>query len=186
MGLIGKLAAWLKRALFGTSRPAPGASPWEAGRGPRTLIVFRHAEKTGNSKDPHLSNIGRQRAVRLAERIPAELARPDFLIAAATSKRSSRPRETIEPLAEKLGLDINEQFDDEDVDALVEELAADRYKGKVGVISWRHSDLPPLLAALGAADGTYPDAWPDSEYDLMIQLDYPGSAAPRARRVDGL
>ena len=50
-----------------------------------------------------------------------------------------------------IGLEIKSKFDDDDVDALVAALGEKRaYRSKFGVISWRHSDIPCLVATLGA------------------------------------
>lgn len=168
---------WLKRIVFGAPRTPPGVSPFPDGTGPAKLLVMRHAEKTGDRRDPHLSVAGVARAEKLAGYIPKQFGTPDFLFAATSSKRSSRPYETLAPLATALGLKIDERFDDEDYDALIERLAKPAYAGKFGVISWRHSDIPALCAALGAPDGTYPADWPEDLYTLIIEITFRGTQA---------
>ena len=163
---------WLKRIVFGAPRTPPGVSPFPAGSGPAKLLVMRHAEKTGDKRDPHLSDAGQQRAEKLVSYIPKQFGKPDFLFAATSSKRSSRPYETLAPLATALGLKIDERFDDGHYDALVERLAKPAYTGKFGVISWRHSDIPALCAALGAPDGTYPADWPETLYDVVVEITF--------------
>ncbi len=163
---------WLKRIVFGAPHTPPGVSPFAPDTGPAKLLVMRHAEKTGDRRDPHLSEAGFARAEKLVSYIPRQFGKPDFLFAATSSKRSSRPYETLEPLAAALGLKIDERFDDEDYDALVERLAKPTYASKFGVISWRHSDIPALCAALGAPDGTYPADWPEDLYPLVIEITF--------------
>lgn len=182
--MLNALLDWLKRSIFGRPRTPPGVSPFAAGTGPERLLIMRHAEKTGEKSDRHLSAAGQQRAEKLASYIPQQFGTPDFLMAAANSKRSRRPRETLEPLASVFGLEIFDQFDDEDVDPLVEFLGSDPiYAGAFGVISWRHSDIPQLMAALGAPDGSYPDPWPEAEYALILEITYAADASPRVRKI---
>lgn len=144
---------------------------------------MRHAEKTGEKSDPHLSREGTQRAERLATYIPQQFGTPQFLVAAATSERSRRPRETLEPLAVVSGLEIMDRFDDEEVDPLIGHLRSKNYSGKFGVISWRHSDIPRLVAALGAPRGTYPSSWDETEYDLIIVMNFPETGRPIVSQV---
>ncbi len=176
---------WLKRLFSGTPRPAPESSPFPHGTGPARLVILRHAEKTGEKSDPHLSKAGARRAQRLATWIPETFGRPDFLVAAKTSKRSRRPVETIEPLARALGgLAIADDLDDEQVADLVERLRdVPAWLGKVGVVSWRHSDIPRLVTALGAPPALLGDEWDEADYTTVVDVVFTGTGAPEARRV---
>lgn len=197
MGLI----QWIKRLLARPPRPQPplprsplptvrlsrsqhGVSPFPLGSGPARIIVLRHAEKSGDRRDPHLSLPGRQRAEQLVEHLPATFGRPDFLIAARTSIRSRRPVETLEPLAAALAFEVRAKFPDADTAALLATLRdKKRYRGKLVVISWRHSTLPRLIEALGAAPDTFPQPWDESDYATVIELTYPGDGTAMARRL---
>jgi hypothetical protein len=175
---------WLLRLILGPTRPRPGTSPFELGQGPARLLIMRHGEKTGDNSDPYLSVQGQQRAKRLAAYIPQTFGPPDFLIAAKTSKKSLRPYDTLRPLADVLGLRIKEKFDDDETDALVEHMgASENYAGKYGVIAWRHGNIPSLLEALGAPDGSYPQPWDDRVFNLIIEMTFSDSAAPRLRQI---
>lgn len=173
---------WLWRLV--TGRPSrAGTSPFPAGQGPARLVVIRHGEKTGKKSDPNLSPAGTARADRLATYIPETFGKPDFLIAAQTSKRSRRPVETLEPLAAALRLPIDDEFDDSEVKKLVRALRDDPvYRGKSGVISWRHSDIPRLVAALGAPESLLPD-WHEDDYTTVVVIDYRDGKPPAARRL---
>ena len=172
---------WLK-GLF-TGRPAETASPFPSGTGPARIIVFRHAEKTGEKSDPHLSAAGQKRADRLASYVPKTFGKPDFLIAASRNKYSDRPLDTLIPLARSLGLEITNSIQDEDTDGLVSLLRDTAvYAGKFGLVCWRHSDLPDVCAALGAPEGAFPAEWGEDVYDLMIEITYAGGA-PAARSI---
>ncbi len=192
---------WIKRLFTGAprvppSRPPPavpssaptdlpsGMSPFPPGTGPARLIVLRHAEKSGDKHDPHLSLPGRRRAEQLVEYIPTAFGQPHFLIAARTSNRSRRPVETLEPLAAALGLEVRAKFDDDDIAALIKALRdKQRHRGKLGVICWRHSNLPGLLEALGAAPETVPKPWDESNYTTIIDITFPGNGEAPTKRL---
>ena len=72
--------------------------------GPSRILLMRHAEKTGDPKDIYSSEAGTKRAERLATFIPQTFGRPDFVFAAARSKRSIRSMDTMRPLAATLGV----------------------------------------------------------------------------------
>lgn len=182
--LLLSLIDFLKRLIFGTARTKPGTSPFPPGQGPARLLIMRHAEKTGDRSDPLLSEEGQARAERLATYIPQAFGPPDFLIAAKTSKKSQRPYDTLVPLSKTSGLTIMEKFDDEDVDELVAHLRGkSKYTDKSGVISWRHSDIPSLIAALGAPAGSYPEQWNPALYNLIVEIKYTAGRAPVVRQI---
>ena len=52
-----------------------------------------------------------------------------------------------------------------------------------GVISWRHSDIPGLVAALGATAGSYPHDWDERDYRLMIEITFREGAPPQVRQI---
>ncbi len=176
----------LKRLFIGTPRTQPGVSPFALGHGPARLLIMRHAEKTGDDLDRHLSAQGQKRAKQLATYIPQQFGTPDFLFAAKSSKKSQRPYDTIAPLANVLGLKINETFDDDQTDALVEHMGrSDTYAAKFGVISWRHSDIPALMAALGAPNDSYPQVWDPAVFNLILDISFPDGASPHVRQITG-
>ncbi len=180
MGLLN----WFKSLLFGAPTALPGVSPFRPDTGPARLIVLRHAEKTGDKRDRNLSHAGHERAARLVPYALETFGRPDFLIAAKSSDRSRRPVETIEPLAAALGLEITSKLDDDEVGALVAALDEKRaYRNKFGVISWRHSDIPRLVAALGAPAGTLPAEWDDSDYATLVDINYSVGSKVTAKRL---
>jgi len=69
---------------------------------PKTVLLTRHAEKPTDLLDPDLSDQGDDRAKRLVEYIPKTFGQPDFIFAAASSKHSNRPYDTVAPLANSL------------------------------------------------------------------------------------
>lgn len=172
---------WLK-GILGGATPTPLRQSQVPG--PARLLVMRHAEKTGDPQDMHLSEPGRQRAARLATYIPEAFGRPDFLIAAMRSKHSNRSYETLVPLSERSGIPIVTDFKDTDALALAAALKANAtYAGRFGVISWHHSALPGLIAALGASEGSYPDPWDPDVFNLLIEMNFNPGRAPGVRQI---
>ena len=137
------------------------------------ILLMRHAEKTYNPGDRDLSATGFARAKALADYIPEHFKRrPDFLFATADSPKSSRPRETLEPLSRKLGLSIDASISNDNYKELAKQLDNPRFAGKFIVIAWHHGRIPPLAAELGAPDGSYPNPWDGKVFNEIIELDY--------------
>src|SRR5450756_2950120 len=121
------------------------------------ILLMRHAEKTGDPMDPHLSLDGYARAAKLADFSPAIFGVPQFLIATSISKHSVRPIETIEPLSTKIGVTVDATYADQDYSALASQLLSDpRYAdaGALIVVCWHHGNIPSicLLYTSDAAD----------------------------------
>ena len=58
------------------------------------ILLMRHAEKTGDPMDPHLSQDGYARATKLADYIPSTFGIPNFLLqrrSPSTARDVSRP-----------------------------------------------------------------------------------------------
>lgn len=168
--------------MIGRRRKPP--LPAQVWTGPARILLMRHAEKTGDLDDIHLSKAGQRRADRLATYIPDTFGRPDFIFAAARSRRSIRSIETMQPLAAATSKDVRFDIEDKQFAALVDDLKADPvYKNALVVICWHHGKIPAIAAALGAPDGTYPADWPDETFDLILELDYSRGAPPVARQI---
>lgn len=157
-----------------------------ANGGPSRIILMRHADKTDDPDNEDLSQAGMARAERLATYVPETFGKPDYIIATAHSKHSNRPRETVAPLANALGLKVQHDFENDDFEDLVDEIFSNpEYKGKSLVICWHHGKLPAIAALLGAPQGSYPEPWPEDAYNLILDFHYdPNSgSAPTVTRV---
>ncbi len=164
-----------------TRKPASAYAPIQHFLGgPKRIILMRHADKTEDPNDEDLSDAGWDRAQRLAKYIPETFGKPDVIVATAASKHSDRPKDTVKPLADALGVKIQDYFSNKEFDDLVDEIFNDPdYKNKTVVICWHHSRLPAMAALLGAPAGSYPDPWPDDAYNLILDLQYdPFSGSP--------
>lgn len=88
-----------------------------------------------------------------------------MIIAAQSVPKSVRPKETVEPLAAKLGLPIIICWNTHDLGDLASALKHDvSLAGKQILICWRHDALQALAHALGARDAP---SWPNTLYDRI-------------------
>jgi phosphohistidine phosphatase SixA len=152
--------------------------------GPRLILIIRHAEKPDDRNDPDLTAAGRRRAENLADYLPRKFGIPDFLFASTRSKHSNRPIETVEPLSKKIGVPISDIFADEDFAALAHKLLTDKkYDQKFILICWHHGRIPDLAFALGASRDAVPNPWDPTVFNLILELEYEGSAPPATAKI---
>ena len=108
------------------------------------VFLVRHAEKTVEKNDPGLTQAGKARALALANRLGGEG------ITHIHSSDYIRTRDTAEPLAVKLGLEI-QIYDPRDLPAMAAKLKME--PGRHLVVG--HSNTtPPLVELLGGDGGT--------------------------------
>lgn len=147
-----------------------------AGLSNDTILVIRHAEKPADGSG--LTPTGLQHAAAYVHyfrtyTISGKSLQLDDLFAAGDSKKSIRPRLTLEPLSQALGLPLQTQYKQDDYAQLVAGLKT-LGPGKEVLICWHHKRIPDLLTELGAdpaqllPNGT----WPDEQYSWVIQLRY--------------
>jgi hypothetical protein len=152
---------------------------------PQTVLIIRHAEKTGEKGDIHLSKKGVERADVLHKLFEMSKERakpfptPDFIFAAANDKSSQRPLETVTPLAKSLKLTIHEKFDSKlpkaeektGMHKLRDEIFGEsKYFGKTILVSWRHKSICELAKTLKATNA--PTKWEDEVFDRVFQISY--------------
>ncbi|QJX00554.1 histidine phosphatase family protein [Frigoriglobus tundricola] len=189
---VTRLAVVASALFVASALLCPAGAPADGGakavRYPQCVLIIRHAEKTGEKDDAHLSKKGNERAEVLDQLFVASAPRPnpfpkpDFIFAAKSHKESHRPVDTVAPLAKKHKLTINETFDSklpkegmekpkEGIPELCDELlSGSKYAGKTVLISWRHSSIPDLARALKA--GKVPEKWGDHVFDRVWQINY--------------
>lgn len=140
------------------------------------ILVIRHAEKpdAGDS----LSAAGEARAQAYVSyfknfTVDGHPLKLDCLFATTDSSNSHRPRLTLEPIAKALGIKIDRRFNNDQFQALAQELQS-HPPGTNILICWHHGQIPQLLRALGAEpQKLLPKAkWPDDEFGWLIQLRY--------------
>jgi hypothetical protein len=140
------------------------------------VLIIRHAEKSDVGYG--LSPDGEARAQAYTNyfknfTVAGQPLKLDHIFAAADSKESHRPRLTVEPTAEALGLPVDTRFKNKNFQELAGELQS-QPNGHAILIAWHHEKIPALLHALGAdPDQLIPQAkWPEAEYGWLIQLRY--------------
>jgi hypothetical protein len=120
-----------------------------------------------------LTTIGWQRAERLADLLDPPsgeprtgLARPAVIYAAGANDdgEGTRTRETVAPLAERLGIDVNTDYGKGDEEKLVDQVITET--GPT-LISWAHGELPTIADAFPDVTPTPPKDWPDDRFDVV-------------------
>jgi hypothetical protein len=139
-----------------------------------TVLIVRHAEKPASGSG--LSPQGEQRAQAYATyfdplQLDGQSLVPGRLIATKDSKNSMRPRLTLTPLSQHLGLPIEQPYADADVDKLVKSLGKDN-QAPVVLIAWHHGHIDKLIDAFGgdAKTITGRKTWPGDVYDWLVVL----------------
>jgi len=136
------------------------------------ILLMRHAEKPEDPLDPGLSPAGHARAEKLAAYIPKTFGMPDFLFAAAVSKHSERPYQTLKPLSREIDLSIDTAFTDQDYEGLGRQLLSkERFAGKLVVVCWHHGYIPSFADVLKAKPGAYPDPWDPAVFNLVLRFE---------------
>jgi hypothetical protein len=150
----------------------------EAQDGPKdaVVLIIRHAEDGGIGRA--LAPRGEQRAEAYKDyflkfTVDSKGREPQAIFAAKDSKKSHRPRLTMEPFAKAANLKIDTRFGNDQSADLAADLRANQ-QGKVILICWRHPYMPALLGALGANAETFlPNGkWPGAVYNWVILLSF--------------
>src|SRR5215813_7578511 len=166
-----------------------------AQEGPKNsvVLIIRHAEDadSGHGISPH----GEERAQAyknyfLNLSVDSKPMRPEVIFAANDSRKSHRPRLTVEPFANAANLSIDTRFGNDQAAELAAEARAND-EGKVILICWRHGKIPALLRAFGAKPKHFlPNGkWPDDVYNwvILLSFDQNGNLNPsNSRRIDDL
>lgn len=154
------------------------------------IMLLRHAEKPAKDDAPYgvtrkgerskesLEVRGWQRAGALASLfVPAidhfphrALATPQFLYASKPLRRkgSRRPLETILPLAEKLSIKINTEYQRSQLVNMI----ADVFSRKgVVLICWQREYIPEIAALILGKKKVAPSEWPEERFDMIWVFD---------------
>ena len=133
-----------------------------------TMIFVRHAEQTDHdAADPPLSEAGRRRVAELTR----QLVDADVVagIDAIYTTQFRRSVETVQPLADRLGLPVN-TYDAADTEAVLETILK-AHKGKIILVVGHSNTVPALIANLGASKKVPPIQ--PNEFDNIYIISIP-------------
>jgi hypothetical protein len=140
------------------------------------VLIIRHAEDAESGDG--ISPLGEKRAEAYVKyfinfTLDSKRLEPKAVFAAKDSKKSHRPRLTLEPFAKAAKLKIDTRFGNSQSAELVADLRANQ-QGKVILICWRHPYIPALIGALGANPKTFlPNGkWPGAVFNWVILLNF--------------
>jgi hypothetical protein len=149
-----------------------------------SIMIIRHAEKPSGSGAPHgidadgkhdshsLTVRGWMRAGALVQlfapsvgTIRPGLARPSAIYASDSSgTEGQRPRETVTPLAARLGLPVSTQYARGSEPELAKACVS---RPGPTLICWQHGEIPAILAEFGRIRPAAPKKWPGNRFDLV-------------------
>jgi hypothetical protein len=86
-----------------------------------------------------------------------------FAAGATSAGRGQRTRETVSPLASRLGVPVNTSFGKGQEAALARSAMAKSQNGPV-LIAWQHGEIPAIAKALKVV-GKRPSGWSKKNYD---------------------
>ena len=161
-----------------------------AQEGPKdaVVLIIRHAEDADSGEG--ISPLGEKRAEAYKDyflkfTVDSKRREPQVIFAAKDSKKSHRPRLTMEPFAKAANLKIDTRFGNGQSADLPADLRANQ-QGKMILICWRHPYIPALLGALGANPKSFlPNGkWPGAVFDwiILLSFDQNGHLIPSSSR----
>ncbi len=151
-----RLLAALLPVLFLTV-PHPARSQDDS----TVVYLVRHAEKVDDSRDPPLSEAGRERAELLADMLR------DAGLTHLHSTDLERTRDTAAPIAERSGLEVL-LYDQGNLQGFAERLRATPGRH---LVSGHSNTTPELVRLLGGESSDIPDHEYDRLYVLTIEPD---------------
>jgi len=155
---VATVVAAIRSAAFvlcgcGESSGSPGVTA--------VVNLMRHGEKCGPDAETGLSAEGMARSLYLAKCMskssPSALlpfGSPSSLMASVVKNGSTtRPRDTLLPLAEMLGVEVAMPCKKKDSDCFMREIEALLFPNATVVVAWQHEFLPDLVEAVGIGHG---------------------------------
>ena len=148
----------LSLTLHPSSSSSPSSSNSSANFSDFIVIIVRHGERFQDTSITGLSPDGQNRAKYLARcmstgnHTPAlSFGGPTIIVSPFVRPgKSSRPRDTMNPLAKVLGLTLEQSVDKSDYKGFARLVHRSATPGGTLVAAWQHENIPFLMKALGA------------------------------------
>ena len=147
------------------------------------ILMVRHAEKPDSGK--RLSVAGQERAHAYAVyfqnyMLNGTLLKLSYTFATADSSQSQRPRLTMEPLANAMGMEIDARYQENDYQKVADEILQNsKYHQSNILICWHHGEILELAAALEVDATKLPPQshwpsppWPGEVFGWLPQVCY--------------
>jgi hypothetical protein len=167
----------LSFSLLGILAITSGTQAWAA---PAQVIIIRHGEKPDVGNE--LSTQGQERAQALPSFFENNEIATRFGLPVAVYAMGQKPNdpddslraiETVAPLAQALGLTLNDEYTRQEIQPLVDTIMQTTdYDGKNVVICWEHTMIPEIAAAFGVNN---PPQWPGNVFDRAWVIDFSNS-----------
>jgi broad specificity phosphatase PhoE len=127
----------------------------------KLIMVIRHGEKI-NDKLTDLSPRGKARAYCLTSIFGSTYPAPQKIFAQnpTEKKQSTRPRDTVVPLAEALGLQVDLSYTSGQIKKLTNYIASSN--DEVTLVSWNNDKIPEIAEKLGISN---PPDWDSDTFD---------------------
>lgn len=134
----------------------------------KLIMIIRHGEKV-NDKETDLSAKGKARAYCLSEAFGTngKFTTPLKIYAQSPSekKQSTRPRDTVQPLADALGIEVDLSYTSGQVKKLAKDVEGSN--DEVVLISWSNDNIPDIAEKFGI---TSPPDWDSDTFDEIWML----------------
>ena len=155
--------------------------------GARKVILIRHGEKEGHKGHwkNGLSHAGKARAQCLAARYGGLGVTNLF---AFDNKPTTRPVDTLVPLARELGIEINTQFKRGQIAQMANFIFA-LPLSSLSIICWQHDVMGQIAQRLGVADADIPADLmhvPKDSWDKQWSIYYNDTAGAASNQVVGI
>jgi len=144
-----------------------------------TVLIIRHAEKPPDGDpDPGLTPAGVERANKYVKYFQpfndgGKSMTINYVFAAKDSHSSERPRLTVEPFVNTVGLPRNFEIKNDNYADLVTTLGNGQYDGKIILICWHHANIPALVDALGGdSKQLIGNKWNHDVFGWVVELTF--------------
>ena len=125
---------------------------------PSKIILIRHGEEPLGDEGTELSAVGWERAEGLPHLFGNENIKHLIALKPHKKKGSIRSLQTLQPLSQSLGIEVQAPYTRDEVSKLVQMLAErSEFKDQVVLIAWQHDTLADIARLLGVEDA--PAKW---------------------------